>query len=301
MQTRDPPGRKPFRSRPSRPRPPWRDAHRPEGQDATAPVAAASESAAKPPARRPFRPLSGDGGPEILYGAHTALAALANPRRRIRRLLLTRNGAERFAEAMGATPLVEPEIVSPDDLDRLTGPEAVHQGIVVLADPLPQPRLDQVARDGVMVLLDQVTDPHNVGAILRSCAAFAVTALVATARHSPEGSGVLWKSASGAAETVPFVKVTNLARAMEELRGYGFTLVGLDSAAEMTLDAAARTSAPGPVALVLGAEGKGLRKLTRDSCDTVAKLALPGALQSLNVSNAAAVALYALTRPRPPG
>jgi tRNA G18 (ribose-2'-O)-methylase SpoU len=118
------------------------------------------------------------------------------------------------------------------DLDRLTGPDAVHQGAVMMARPLKQPHLDKIDRTGTVVLLDQVTDPHNVGAIMRSCAAFAVSALVATARHSPEGSAVVVKSASGAAEYVPFVKVTNLARAMEELREYGFTIVGLDSEAE---------------------------------------------------------------------
>jgi 23S rRNA (guanosine2251-2'-O)-methyltransferase len=186
--------------------------------------------------------------------------------------------------------------VDPQDLDRLTGPDAVHQGIVILADPLPQPRLDQVPRDAIIVLLDQVTDPHNVGAILRSCAAFAVTALVATARHSPEGSAVLSKSASGATEVVPFVKVTNLARAMEELKEYGYTIVGLDSEALETIAEAAARPRTGPLALVLGAEGKGLRQLTRETCDVLARLDLPGAIQSLNVSNAAAVALYALTR-----
>ena len=142
------------------------------------------------------------------------------------------------------------------------------------------------------MLLDQVTDPHNVGAIMRSCAAFAVTALVATARHSPEASGVLFKAASGAYEHVPFAKVTNLARAMDELRGYGFRLVGLDSEGEKSI---AETAPDRPVALVLGAEGKGLRQLTRQTCDEVVRLDMPGAIKSLNVSNAAAIALYALT------
>ncbi len=245
---------------------------------------------------RPHRPLKGDSGPELLFGTHTAEAVLANPRRKIRRILVTRNAAERLAEALAARPDPAPEVVAPQDLDRLTGPDAVHQGIVILADPLPQPRLDQVPRDAIIVLLDQVTDPHNVGAILRSCAAFAVTALVATARHSPEGSAVLSKSASGATEVVPFVKVTNLARAMEELKEYGYTIVGLDSEAPETIAEAAARPRTGPLALVLGAEGKGLRQLTRETCDVLARLDLPGAIQSLNVSNAAAVALYALTR-----
>jgi 23S rRNA (guanosine2251-2'-O)-methyltransferase len=144
-----------------------------------------------------------------------------------------------------------------------------------------------------VVLLDQVTDPHNVGAIMRSCAAFAVTALVATARHSPEASGVLLKAASGAYEHVPFVKITNLSRGMEELRSYGFRLIGLDSEAETRL--ATVDKAP-PLGLVLGAEGKGLRQLTKQTCDVVARLDLPGVIQSLNVSNAAAIALAELNR-----
>ena len=138
-----------------------------------------------------------------------------------------------------------------------------------------------------------MTDPHNVGAIMRSCAAFGVTALVATARHSPEASSVLLKSASGAYEHVPFSKVTNLARAMEELRGYGFLLVGLDSEAEVDIGDVPLSR---PLALVLGAEGKGLRQLTRQTCDVVVKLDMPGEIKSLNVSNAAAIALYALHR-----
>jgi 23S rRNA (guanosine2251-2'-O)-methyltransferase len=245
-------------------------------------------------ASRTARPLHADGGPDLLFGSHSAVAALANTRRRIRRVLVTRNAAERLADVLRSRTEPAPEIVEPRALDRLTGPDAVHQGIVVEADPLPQPRLDQIERGGPVVLLDQVTDPHNVGAILRSCAAFGARALVTTARHSPLGSAVLFKAASGALEHVPFVKVTNLARAMEELRGYGFLIIGLDSAGEIPIETAAR---PGvPTALVLGAEGKGLRRLTRDTCDAVARLDLPGPLHSLNVSVACALGLYALSR-----
>ena len=251
------------------------------------------------PAGRSARPLHDDTGPDLLFGSHSALAALANPRRRIRRVLVTRNAAERLAEALGGRSAPLPEIVEPRALDRLTGPEAVHQGIVVEADPLPQPHLDQIERQGPVVLLDQVTDPHNVGAILRCCGAFGARALVATARHSPAGSAVLFKAASGAQEHVPFVKVTNLARAIEELRGYGFRVIGLDSAGEVPIEAAARPATP--TALVLGAEGKGLRRLTRESCDALARLELPGPLRSLNVSVACALALYALSRTAPPG
>jgi 23S rRNA (guanosine2251-2'-O)-methyltransferase len=227
---------------------------------------------------------------EILYGLHTAGEALKNPQREFIRLHATKNAAQRLAtEIAGAklTPIEAP----PRALDRLAGPDAVHQGIVLEAQPLKQPRLDQIPRSGLVLMLDQVTDPHNVGAIMRSCAAFAVTALVATARHSPEGSGVLFKAASGAYEHVPFVKVTNLARAMEELRDYGFRLIGLDSEAEASIEIIER--AP-PIALILGAEGRGLRQLTRQTCDTLARLDLPGAIKSLNVSVAAAVALHAL-------
>jgi 23S rRNA (guanosine2251-2'-O)-methyltransferase len=243
---------------------------------------------------RPPRPLHGDEGPELLFGSHSAVAALANPRRRIRRVLVTRNAAERHAAALSLAPALVPEIVEPRALDRLTGPDAVHQGIVVEADPLPQPRLDQIERKGPVVMLDQVTDPHNVGAILRSCGAFAARALVTTARHSPTGSAVLFKAASGALEHVPFVKVTNLARAMDELKSYGFRIIGLDSAGEIPIEVAARSGIP--TVLVLGAEGKGLRRLTRDTCDAVARLDLPGPLHSLNVSIACALGLYALAR-----
>jgi 23S rRNA (guanosine2251-2'-O)-methyltransferase len=229
---------------------------------------------------------------DILYGLHTVAAALANPKRKFVKLLATKNAAERIKDEIAASGLVPTE-ASPKELDRIVGPEAVHQGMVLEAKPLRQPRLDQIPKEGVTVFLDQVTDPHNVGAILRSCAAFAVTALVTTARHSPEGSGVLFKAASGAYELVPFVKVTNLSRAMDEMREYGFRLIGLDSEAERTV---ADIDKSPPLALVLGAEGKGLRELTRKTCDEVVRLDLPGAIKSLNVSNAAAISLYALLR-----
>lgn len=226
---------------------------------------------------------------DLIHGIHSVAEALKNPRRKVVRLLATQNAAERLKDEI-ATAGTVPEIVIPKQLDRLLEPDAVHQGALLEARPLSQPRLDQIGKDGLVVLLDQVTDPHNVGAIMRSCSAFGVTALVATARHSANASGVLFKAASGAYEHVPYVKVTNLARAMQELREAGFMLVGLDSEADMPLGEVTMSL---PLALVLGAEGKGLRQLTRDSCDHVARLALPGAIVSLNVSNAAAVALYA--------
>jgi 23S rRNA (guanosine2251-2'-O)-methyltransferase len=239
----------------------------------------------------PRRPWSGPETPDLIHGAHSVTEALKNPKRKIIALKVTTNAAERLHEAAAARGIT-PEIVHPRILDHLAGPDSVHQGMVLEAKPLRAPRLDQIEKSGIVVILDQVTDPHNVGAILRSCAAFGVKALVTTARHSPEASGVLFKSASGAYEHVPMVKVTNLARALEELRSYGFRLIGLDSEAETAIGAVDR--AP-PVALVLGAEGKGLRQLTRQTCDVVARLDMPGAIKSLNVSNAAAICLYALT------
>jgi 23S rRNA (guanosine2251-2'-O)-methyltransferase len=222
----------------------------------------------------------------LLYGWHTVLAALENSRRKIRRLLATPNAARRLQQAGVAR---KPEIVRPDEIAKRLNDDAVHQGLLAEADPLPALELDEIPPRGIVLVLDQVTDPHNVGAILRSAAAFAVAAIVTTARHSPEATGVLAKSASGALEHVPLVLVQNLARALSELKARGFLLVGLDSEAETEL---AKAPLHAPLALVIGAEGKGLRQLTRETCDLSARLSLPGAIKSLNVSNAAALALY---------
>ena len=224
----------------------------------------------------------------ILYGWHTVTAALANPRRHIRKLLLTENAARRLAEDKIETR-VEPEIVRPSLIDQRLGPDAVHQGLLAEADPLDSPDIDTLAEEGIVLVLDQITDPHNVGAIMRSAAAFAVKAIVTTARHSPEATGVLAKSASGALELVPLVTVQNLARALTEMNERGFMTVGLDSQGQENLGAVALRQ---PLALVLGAEGKGLRQLTRDTCAVVARLDMPGEIKSLNVSNAAVLALY---------
>src|SRR4051812_497825 len=229
--------------------------------------------------------------PVILYGWHTVAAALGNPQRRIRKLWLTENAARRLREEKIDTR-VTPEIVRPNLIDQRLGPDAVHQGLLAEADPLDSPELDTLPLEGIVLVLDQITDPHNVGAILRSAAAFAVNAVVTTARHSPEATGVLAKSASGALDLVPIVTVQNLARAVTELKERGFLTVGLDSEGETDLSQAPLRA---PLALVLGAEGRGLRQLTRQTCDIRARLELPGAIKSLNVSNAAAVALYAAT------
>jgi 23S rRNA (guanosine2251-2'-O)-methyltransferase len=228
---------------------------------------------------------------DIIHGAHPVEEALRNPKRKCVKLKCTLNAAERLkplTQAIGLTP----EIVNPKILDRMVSADAVHQGMILEAKPLVQPGLRDIPQSGIVVMLDQVTDPHNAGAILRTCAAFGVVALVTTLRHSAEANGVFFKAASGACEHVPVVKVTNLARAMEELRDVGFLLIGLDSEAEVAIAAVAKMP---PLAVILGAEGKGLRELTRKNCDVVAKLDFPGAIKSLNVSNAAAIALYALT------
>ncbi len=228
----------------------------------------------------------------ILYGWHTVTAALTNPQRRIRRLLATENAVRRLADDGIHLPIA-PEVLRPDALAARLTPDAVHQGLIAEADPLPSPEIEDLPASGIVLVLDQITDPHNVGAILRTAAAFAVAAVVTTVRHSPEATGVLAKSASGALELVPIVIVQNLARALAGLKTRGFLTVGLDSAAP---DDLAAITLQAPLALVLGAEGKGLRQLTGATCDRLARLDLPGAIKSLNVSNAAALALYIASR-----
>lgn len=232
--------------------------------------------------------------PDILYGIHTVEAALRNPARTIGQIWATRNAVQRLSDALAAAGC-EPKIAPPSTIDRIAGPGAVHQGVVAEAAPLRQPRLDQIARTGIVIVLDQLTDPHNVGAILRSAAAFGATALVTTARHSPQASGLVAKAASGGLEHVPYVKVTNLARALDELKGYGFTVLGLASEARQVIE---QVHISGQMVLVMGAEGKGLRHLTRETCDELVRLDLPGPIKTLNVSNAAALALDALRRRR---
>jgi 23S rRNA (guanosine2251-2'-O)-methyltransferase len=220
------------------------------------------------------------------------LAALANPRRKVLKILATPNALTRLGEA-GATLPMTPEDTSPKLLDRLLGGDAVHQGVAIEVAPLPSTRLEDLKDARLIVVLDQVTDPHNVGAILRSAVAFAADAVVTTGRHAPAETGVLAKAASGALDGIALVEVQNLARALEEIGDMGFTRVGLDSEAEAPIEEAMAGSR---IALVLGAEGKGLRRLTRDICDRLARLTVPGAIASLNVSNAAVLALYLARR-----
>ena len=223
-----------------------------------------------------------------LYGLHTVRAALDNPRRIKHRLLATRNALQRLELAADNT--VPVEIVEPRVIDALVGADAVHQGVLLEADPLATKRLDALGDANLVLVLDQVTDPHNVGAILRSAVAFGAAALITTARHSPQESGVLAKAASGALEHIDHIEVRNLADALGTLVEAGFQTVGLDSEGPTELEQSLHGTR---LALALGAEGKGLRQKTRETVETLARLDLPGAIRSLNVSNAAAVALYA--------
>jgi 23S rRNA (guanosine2251-2'-O)-methyltransferase len=224
----------------------------------------------------------------ILYGWHTVYEALKNKKRRCRRLLVTRNALQKLQEKMPTLPLV-PECVEPRFLDRLLPCDAVHQGLYLEADPLPEVPLNALSDSGLFLALDQVTDPHNVGAIIRTAAAFGVDALIMTDRHSPDMTSVVAKSASGGLEHVSLCIIPNLGNALLELKERHFTCIGLDSEANTTLNSFSSTSRP--LVLVLGAEGKGLRARTRSLC-TMARIDLPGDLVSLNVSNAAAIALH---------
>ncbi|MDG4877860.1 RNA methyltransferase [Mesorhizobium sp. WSM4935] len=246
------------------------------------------------PAFRPRQPVPPGEAPSDglvrLYGLHTVRAALDNPRRKIRKMLVTRNAAERLSIGELAALPFKAELVEPKDIDRVTGSDAVHQGVLIEAEPLKPKRLDALGDTKLVLVLDQVTDPHNVGAILRSAVAFGAGALITTARHSPQESGVLAKSASGALEHIDQIEVKNLADALGQLHEAGFQTIGLDSEGPAELE---KTFDGEKIALVLGAEGKGLRQKTRETVTALARLDMPGAIHSLNVSNAAAVSLYA--------
>lgn len=227
-----------------------------------------------------------------LWGRHAVEAALKNPARQHRKLWATREAIETLdGELPPGFPIEYAEVT---DLARLVTKETPHQGLVLECAPLEGPFLDEVATgDAVrpVVVLDQVTDPHNVGAILRSAAAFDAACIVTQDRHAPPESGVIAKSASGALETVPWVRVVNLARALDELADAGYWRIGMTGEAEATLSKALPA---GPVAIVLGAEGEGMRHNITQHCDALARLPISSAIESLNVSNAAAIALYAI-------
>ncbi|MCF1459700.1 RNA methyltransferase [Agrobacterium vitis] len=226
----------------------------------------------------------------FLYGLHTVRAALNNPERKPIKLSLTQNALVRLEIGpVDALPFPV-EIVTPQDLDKHLGPEAIHQGVMLETRPLPPRRLEALKESPLLLVLDQVTDPHNVGAIMRTAVAFGAGAVITTMRHSPTESGVLAKSASGALELIPYIQITNLAEALGELHKLGFVSIGLDSEGPRPLE---ETFIGDKLALVLGSEGKGLRQKTRDTVNALARLDMPGEIKSLNVSNAAAIALYA--------
>lgn len=246
------------------------------------------------PQFRPKKPVPPGAEPSDglirLYGLHTVRAALDNPKRKIRRMLVTRNALERLGiPDIGALPFAA-SIVDPKDIDKITGSEAVHQGALIEAEPLRPKPLSALGDTSLILVLDQVTDPHNVGAIIRSAVAFGAGALITTQRHSAHESGVLAKSASGALEHIDLIEVKNLADALGQLHEAGFQTIGLDSDGQAELE---KSFEGERIALVLGAEGKGLRQKSRETVTTLARLDMPGAIRSLNVSNAAAVALYA--------
>ncbi len=231
-----------------------------------------------------------------LWGTHSVKSAVDNPARQFTDLYATSNAAHHVKDAAAGRGL-HLEIVPVETIDRLLPQGAVHQGIAALADPLPEPGLEDIKPGGDVVILDQVTDPHNVGAILRTACAFGVAALVVTNRNAPYPTGVLAKAASGAVEHLPILRVTNLSRAIDALNDSGYQTIGLADSAQNTLQQVRdRGPSPRPLALVLGAEGKGIRDLTAKTCTDLARLDLRGPIKALNVSNAAAVALSITAR-----
>ena len=243
-------------------------------------------------AKRGHRPSQGVGGRPRFWGRHAVTAALANPERTVRKLWGTREALAGF-DLPSTVPVTYAEVT---DLARLVTGDAPHQGMVAEVDPLEDVWLADLLDQGKgdarpLIVLDQVTDPHNVGAILRSAAAFDALGIVTQDRHSPPESGTVARAASGALETVPWVRVVNLARSLEEIAEAGFWRIGLTGAADQTL---AQVMGTQRIAIVLGAEGEGMRQNTEAHCDQLAKLPISDRVESLNVSNAAAVALYAV-------
>ena len=266
------------------------------------------ERADRPSGPSPGRPpVRSSGGAQWLYGQHAVQAALANPRRKLGRAVLT----PRATEALGSRLLarVQVETAEPAAIDRLLPPGAVHQGAALEAWPLKSPDLDDILgepgeQNGVgaagvlrarkiVLVLDQLSDPHNVGAILRTAAAFGVTAVVVQDRHAPPQSGALAKAASGALDIIPYIEVVNIARTLDELAERGFWRIALAGDGESSL---AEAVPAGDVALVLGSEGAGIRRLVREHCEASAFIPISKTMESLNVSNAAAIALYELRR-----
>lgn len=231
-----------------------------------------------------------------LFGLHAVRDALLNPAREKLRLVVTRNALDKLEEAV-AFAGIAPELADPRKFDVPIDEGSVHQGAAMEVRPLNWGKLADVAISGagapLLVLLDRVTDPHNVGAVLRSAEVFGARAVIAPRHHSAPETGALAKTASGALERQPYLRVTNLGDAMQELKDMGYVLIGLDGDGTVTLSEALASAGPRAVGLVLGAEGPGLRERTRETCDVIARIPFAGAFGSLNVSNAAAVGLYA--------
>lgn len=232
-------------------------------------------------------------GALYIFGLHTVRAAFENPKRKIIRLLTSPNAWERLDIGDMSDMPFPVEIIEAREMDKILGKDAIHQGIVAEVHPLHGKRLEELNDTHLVVVLDEVTDPHNVGAIMRSAVAMGAGALITTARNSPQETGVLAKSASGALEMIDHIQVKNLGHAIDELHFLGFQTIGLDSEGPHALE---DTFSKKQIALVLGAEGKGLRHKTRTIVSDLARLDMPGAIKSLNVSNAATLSLYAAHR-----
>lgn len=245
----------------------------------------------RPPVHQKRKGRAGSGAPEgrvFLYGLHTVEEALKNPRRVVHAIYATRNAQARLAERGVVFP-VAVEQVEPRWIDARVGDDAVHQGVLVETETLTTAHLHELGRAKLVLALDSVTDPHNVGAIMRSAVALGAEAILTTTHNSPEETGVLAKAASGAVDLIRHIEVVNLARTLTQLRDEGFTIIGLDSDGPARLE---ETDIGKRVVIVLGAEGKGLRPVTREACSDLARIDVPGAIRSLNVSNAAVLALY---------
>lgn len=257
------------------------------------------QAAAEPETLRRGGPATAARGSFWLYGLHAARAALANPKRNIRKAVATARSVGELGRALPAGLPLDP--AEPEAIAKLLPPGAVHQGIALLCDPLEHPDLETFldsasAQPRLLAVLDQITDPQNEGAILRSAAAFGVSAVIVQDRHAPPESGALAKAASGALDLVPLITVVNIARALDELGRRRFWRIALAGEAEVSL---ADAMQPGNAAIVLGAEGSGIRRLVRENCDVTAAIPMHSAIGSLNVSNAAAVAFYELRRSNP--
>jgi 23S rRNA (guanosine2251-2'-O)-methyltransferase len=270
-------------------------AYNPERNDRRAPRANSSA----PP--KPWRGKE-DGGAEWLWGRHAVEAALSNPHRtRFRRLVAGSGKAESLGDRVWSQltgeRTVRPETMETHEIARLLPPGAVHQGLALLADPLESVPLDEMAdpAEGVLILLDQVEDPQNVGAVFRAAAAFGAKGVILQERRAPALAGTVAKASAGAVDKVPCTRVVNLSRALEQLTDLGWRAVGLAGAAETTLEEALDGR---PVVLVLGSEGDGLRRLVSEHCDVLARIPMPGDFESLNIATAAAIALYEASRPK---